>query len=56
MYGNFIVSYDSNHKHIYTDDRQLKLLTWPQDHKVITYFKTKEKKYILLHFREQISL
>lgn len=28
MYGNFIVSYDRNHKDIYTDDRQRKLLTW----------------------------
>lgn len=28
MYGNFIVSYDRNHKDIYIDDRQRKLLTW----------------------------
>lgn len=28
MYGNFIVSYERNHKDIYTDDRQRKLLTW----------------------------
>lgn len=36
MYGNFIVSYDSNHKYIYTDDRQLKLLTWLCDPKIIS--------------------